>query len=281
MSWIGILAFLMAQSMASDVPVCQTGSLNSVRVATLNLMTTEVSHSKFFGTWESRSTAIAEWSFHQQIDVLATQEGTEAMLESLSAKNLKLQKIFRPRPASDYKTEYTTLFYNPCKFQLLDQGEIWLSLTPDVPNSESWGTSTARRSVWAHLQDKRTGKDIFVFDAHFDHKSKIAREESAKLMLQSIDRIAGNRSVVLMGDLNVKSGEQTQALLKARMLDTRSSSVTPPKGSESTFIIGGWRFDYILTDVNTTACAYEVQMPRTKLGFLVSDHQPVVVDLEI
>lgn len=252
---------------------------SSVRVATLNLMTTEMPYAFLFGSWESRSSAIAVWAREQAIDVLATQEGTEAMLTGLSVKVPTLTKVFRSRSSPQPATEYTTLFYNPEKFAFVKDGEFWLSDRPDMPESISWSSSAARRAVWVHLQNKVSGKSLFVFNVHFDHKSLPAREQSAKLVLERIRSIAQENQAVLMGDFNAKAGEETHALLEQGMKDSRMASTKAPLGPESTYIIGGWRFDYVYVDAVTKVLQYQVQLPRTTAGTLVSDHQPVVVDL--
>ncbi|XGC81595.1 endonuclease/exonuclease/phosphatase family protein [Bdellovibrio bacteriovorus] len=275
-----IIVLGLQKAVASEVGSCETGSPRQVRVATLNLMTTNVPYSFLFGSWESRSNSIAAWAQEQQIDILGTQEGTESMLSSLSQKTPHLKKIFRSRLSPNNNTEYTTLFFNPKKFALLSDGEFWMSKTPDVPESRNWGSSAARRTVWAQLQNKQTGNSIFVFNAHFDFLSEKARVESAKLALEKIKAIAGQSQVVLMGDLNVTASEETMSVLEQELLDTRSSSLHPPVGSLSTYIIMDRRLDYIYTDRGTKTCQYQVQKPKTKKGTWVSDHLPVIADIE-
>lgn len=265
---------------AKEESACELGSSRQVRVATLNLMTTNVPYSFLFGSWDARSTSIAAWAKDQQIDVLGTQEGTEAMLSALSEKTPHLQKIFRSRPSPNHDTEYTTLFFNPEKFAVLADGEFWMSKTPEVPDSKNWGSSMARRTVWAQLQNKQTGNVLFVFNAHFDFLSEKARVESAKLALEKIKTIAGPSHVVLMGDLNVTASEETTSVLEQDLVDTRSSSLRTPVGPLSTYIIMDRRLDYIYTDRGTKTCLYQVQKPKTKKGTWVSDHLPVIVDIE-
>ncbi|UOF02903.1 endonuclease/exonuclease/phosphatase family protein [Bdellovibrio reynosensis] len=265
---------------AAEYVACEPGSSSHVRVATLNLMTTNVPYSFLFGSWDTRSNSISAWARDQQIDILGTQEGTEAMLSTLSKKTPHLQKIFRSRPSPNHNTEYTTLFFNAEKFEMITDGEFWMSKTPDVPDSRNWGSSMARRTVWVQLQNKQTGKTLFVFNAHFDFLSEKARVESAKLALEKVKAIAGQNQVVLMGDLNVTTSEETMSVLDQELVDTRTSSLHAPVGPLSTYIIMERRLDYIYTDHGTKTCLYQVQTPKTKNGTWVSDHLPVIVDIE-
>jgi endonuclease/exonuclease/phosphatase family metal-dependent hydrolase len=55
-----------------------------------------------------------------------------------------------------------------------------------------------------------------VFDIHFDHRGIVAREESAKLILNSIYEInSENFPLILTGDLNLtKNSIPVQSILK-------------------------------------------------------------------
>ena len=50
--------------------------------------------------------------------------------------------------------------------------------------------------------ENKTGKKFYVFNTHFDHLGKVARRESAKLVLKKIKEIAGKSPVILTGDFN-------------------------------------------------------------------------------
>src|SRR5699024_3606869 len=49
---------------------------------------------------------------------------------------------------------------------------------------------------------KKSGKQFYFFNAHYDHQGIKARIESSKLVLKKIKEIAGDHPVILTGDFN-------------------------------------------------------------------------------
>jgi endonuclease/exonuclease/phosphatase family metal-dependent hydrolase len=52
--------------------------------------------------------------------------------------------------------EFVSLMYRRNRFDELRRGHYWLSETPDVPGSESWGTALPRMVTWLELRDRQT-----------------------------------------------------------------------------------------------------------------------------
>ncbi|MEO8823508.1 MAG: endonuclease/exonuclease/phosphatase family protein, partial [Ginsengibacter sp.] len=52
------------------------------------------------------------------------------------------------------------------------------------------------------LKDKKAGKKFYVFNTHYDYQKDLARNESSKLILKEIKKIAGTQPAIFMGDLN-------------------------------------------------------------------------------
>ena len=50
------------------------------------------------------------------------------------------------------KGEMMALYYKRDRFEKLDSGHFWLSETPDVPGSKSWGAWSTRMCTWVKLQ---------------------------------------------------------------------------------------------------------------------------------
>src|SRR5690606_28682075 len=55
---------------------------------------------------------------------------------------------------------------------------------------------------WLRLEDKKSKKNFYVFNVHYDHQGVVARTQSSMLILQKIRSIAGKTPVILMGDFN-------------------------------------------------------------------------------
>ena len=85
---------------------------------------------------------------------------------------------------------------------MLGQGDFWLSQTPGKPSLGWDATCCNRICSWVYLKDKKLGKKFYVFNTHYDYQKDLARNESSKLILKEIKRIAGAQPVIFMGDLN-------------------------------------------------------------------------------
>jgi endonuclease/exonuclease/phosphatase family metal-dependent hydrolase len=98
--------------------------------------------------------------------------------------------------------EFSEIFYKKDKFQMLGHGDFWLSETPEKPGLGWDATCCNRICSWVWLQDKKSKKKFYVFNAHYDYQKDLARNESSKLILKEIKRIAGSQPVIFMGDMN-------------------------------------------------------------------------------
>lgn len=257
---------------------CAPGVAGKLRAASFNLLNKNAPHAYFFSSWRARGPAIAKWILKERIDVLGTQEGTPAMIESLQARLQNYQAVGRPRSDSRLFGETSSILFNKLRFELLQSGDFWLSETPEIPGSKGWDAANVRICTWVELRDRTTGASWFVFNAHYDHIGSKARRESSRLVLRKIREIAGSQQHLLLGDLNASIEDEALRILKAQLKETRESSVTPPKGPENTYILGR-RLDYILTSPEVITCSMEVKQPMTRRKRRLSDHRPVVVDV--
>jgi endonuclease/exonuclease/phosphatase family metal-dependent hydrolase len=79
-----------------------------------------------------------------------------------------------------------------------------------------------------------------MFNTHFDHRGAQARLESARLLLVSINRLAGDLPVVVTGDFNTPPDSEPIRLLTdpaepGRLQDARGLSETGHYGPDGTF----------------------------------------------
>ena len=105
--------------------------------------------------------------------------------------------------------EYSAILYDRGRLSLLEQGTFWLSDTPTVPGSTSWGNRIPRIATWARFRDAVTGLPFYVVNTHWDHESQNARERSAEAIVVWIADHAAGEPVLVMGDFN--AGEENPA----------------------------------------------------------------------
>ena len=167
----------------------------------------------------------------------------------------------------------------------MDGGTYWLSETPEKC-SFGWDAVCRRICSWVKLKEGSTGRIFFVFNTHFDHKGKKAREESARLILQKIREIAGNdQPVVLCGDFNLDPASAPIIMLQKELNDTYQASKQPPYGSVATYHgftydnQPGKRIDYVFVNKKVKVLRYGVVTDSRDRSFF-SDHLPVLVTLQ-
>lgn len=184
--------------------------------------------------------------------------------------------------------EFSPLFYRKDRFEVLKNGTFWLSETPDVP-SKGWDAALNRICTYALFEQKKSGKKIWVFNTHFDHKGTIARKESVKLIIQKVKQFSDSEDQVLvMGDFNLTPGAEPIKILSDEFLDARMCESCVVFGSNSTF--NGFdpnaenedqRIDYIfLSPKQTLVKKYAVFSDLIQKRF-ISDHFPVYIEFEI
>lgn len=98
--------------------------------------------------------------------------------------------------------EYSPIFYSDSLYVLVKSGTFWLSPTPSVIGSKGWDAAITRICTWVQLKDKQTDKLFFVFNTHFDHQGELARNESAKLILNKTNELGANFPILIVGDFN-------------------------------------------------------------------------------
>ena len=103
----------------------------------------------------------------------------------------------------------------------MKNGDFGLSETPDSIGKKGWDAACERIVTWAVLKDKVSGREVAAFNTHFDHMGKVARSESAKLILEKIKQMAGDLPVIVTGDFNgTMDSEPVVVLTEGRIKKT-------------------------------------------------------------
>ena len=167
-----------------------------------------------------------------------------------------------------------------------EEGFFWLSETPDVPGTVFAGSGSIRLATWVVLRDVRTNLELFVINTHFDNVSQSSREQSESLIRTRLDALAGDRLVVLTGDLN--QGEQNAAI-QILIADSATSDLQLIDGYRQLFPVvqpdeltyhnfegqtAGTRIDFILHDNRLVTVAADIRRD-TFDGLYPSDHYPL------
>ncbi|GJM30876.1 MAG: endonuclease [Cyclobacteriaceae bacterium] len=235
--------------------------------------------------WEHRKQDMVAFISSGNPMIFGIQEGLFHQVDFLDS-NLELYDYTGVgRDDGEKAGEFSAIFYQPAKFELLESGTFWLSETPDQV-SVGWDASMERICSFGLFREKGTGKTLWVFNTHFDHRGPLARKNSAKLITEKISEINKDKHpLVLMGDFNATPEEDPIQILSAFLEDGLENSEQPLSGAEGTNI--GFRgkqevrrIDYIFIE-DITVENYAHPEPKTRQGRNLSDHLPVTANISL
>src|SRR5699024_4538823 len=239
--------------------------------------------------WDNRKERVATLIQFYEPAFVGTQEALFHQLEDLAYNLHSYRWIGKGRKDGKREGEFSAILYDTTKVKLVagSDSTIWLSKTPDVP-SKNWDAALPRILTWAKFKLKSSGRHLFVFNTHFDHVGDTARLESAKIIIETIQRIAGDNPVVLTGDFNITDDTEPYHILNSSFLtDAYTETTLPPIGPIFTF--NGFsvadtsnqnRIDYLFTNDQVDVLKYAV-IAAFKNGYYPSDHLPVLTVLEL
>ncbi|MQM21639.1 hypothetical protein Taro_054683 [Colocasia esculenta] len=125
--------------------------------------------------------------------------------------------------SQDTSDEHCTIFYDKDKVELVEGGTFWLSESPSVPGSTSWGATVPCIATWAisfyvilSTVVEPPGFSFQVVNTNMDELSPRARRRSALLTWQHIASLPPNLAVVYCGGFNTQKESTTGRFLLGR-----------------------------------------------------------------
>ncbi len=182
--------------------------------------------------------------------------------------------------------EHVPVLWRADRWVLEEAGHFWLSSTPDVPGSRDHADAVTRMATWARLAERYGPRRLFVLNTHLDHRVEAARDEGAAQVRAAVDDLAGDRPVVVTGDLNAEPDSGAFATLvggghRVGLADSFALAAHR-EGPEPT--LNSWqgprpgkRIDVVLLSEHWTVDTYGVD-DTTVRGRFASDHYPVLVE---
>uniref|UniRef100_A0A452Y9A0 Endonuclease/exonuclease/phosphatase domain-containing protein n=1 Tax=Aegilops tauschii subsp. strangulata TaxID=200361 RepID=A0A452Y9A0_AEGTS len=121
----------------------------SITVMTLNLHEGN-QPSESPNSWEKRRDICVSVITSYSPTILCTQQGLRCQLDYLQQCLPGYEQFGISRKGSqDTTDEYCTIFYEKEKVELTEGGTFWLSESPSVPGSISWGATAPCIATWA------------------------------------------------------------------------------------------------------------------------------------
>ena len=231
--------------------------------------------------WEDRRDSMVALIRQTHPQVIGTQELTPPQAGYLAAHLADFRWFGQGRRGGD-GDEHMGVFYDATALQLLESGDFWLSDTPEVPGSISWGHPFPRMVTWGLFQRHADGRRFYLFNTHLPYQAQDepARVRGAKLLLSRLAALPQDVPVVLTGDFNTEPGSDTWHTLTARLHDARgeAAKVEGPRLTFHDFTgKGQLQLDWIL--LHGFRALDFATLDARPLGLLPSDHFPVMADL--
>lgn len=241
--------------------------------------------------WANRKDKVTSQVLFHEADIIGIQEALHNQLEEMQQQMPGYQYTGVARDDGKQKGEYSCIFYNTNRLILLASETFWLSETPTVAGSKSWDAAITRIVTWAKFKDRKTKKVFYAFNTHFDHVGKVARRESAAMILRAVDSIAGKKPAVITGDFNAHPDDEPimvimDAANPLKLTDSKSLSSTVHYGPEGTFNAFGPKenankpIDYIFLKGKWKVHQHAT-LSQTWGGLFSSDHFPVFARLTL
>lgn len=257
----------------------------SLKVMTYNLR--YASNSKP-NAWPDRRPIMKECMQQVDPDLIGTQEGVYHQLMDIERDLEKYRWIGLGREGGS-RGEFMAIYYKTDRFDPLEYDHFWLSDTPEVIGSVTWGHSVKRMVTWVRFKDKKAGTEFYLVNTHFDHQVQLAREKAAALLLARVKKLNPDLPLIVTGDFNAKAGaNKAYDILTAENWLTDTWNTAKEKRGEivATFnsfkakTPGDNRIDWILTR-NVPDPAWTQIVTCEKDGQWPSDHFPVVIEVAL
>lgn len=252
----------------------------ALRVMTFNL---RYASPKPPNSWPERRPVMRSCIRRVAPDLIGTQEGLYDQLKDMASDLPEYEWIGLGREGGS-RGEFMAVFYLRTRFKPLAFDHFWLSDTPAVVGSSTWGNTNRRMVTWVRLRERPSGREFYFWNTHLDNDIEAARQKGAALIVERVNQLKTDLPVILTGDFNsvagaskayeilVQNGGFADTWLLAREHENEKMSSfhgfkQPVERAE--------RIDWILTRGPVTADKSSI-ITYTENGQPPSDHFPVV-----
>lgn len=236
--------------------------------------------------WPDRRPVMQHLLEKESPDVFGTQEGLYQQLRDIAADLPAYEWIGLGRGGGS-RDEFAAIFFKRERFEPVAFDHFWLSDTPEVIGSITWGPHYRRMVTWVRLRERSSGREFYVWNTHFDHEVEIARQKAAELIRSRIEKLEPKLPLILLGDFNCAAGRSVayDTLTKsAKLADTWMLAMHRENEALNSFhdykpaLSERTRIDWILAQppVNVKRAAIVTYHEGTQYP---SDHFPVEADV--
>ena len=238
--------------------------------------------------WTNRKDWVASLVRFHQTDLLGVQEALIGQMNDLQTRLPAFAWVGVGREDGREEGEFSAIFYRKSRLNLMESGNFWLSENPDSAGSLGWDAACVRIVTWARFRDGVSGKKFLYLNTHFDHRGPIAREQSARLLVEKARALAANDPVIITGDFNAGESSVVYRTITSEensphLNDAYYVSAIPSHGPNDTFNGFGRddrpdRIDFIFISDDIDVHRHGI-LSESYGGRYPSDHMPVLAEL--
>ncbi|WP_053748985.1 endonuclease/exonuclease/phosphatase family protein [Streptomyces sp. MMG1533] len=239
-------------------------------------------------SWTARRPVMRELLRREGPHLLGTQEGLYQQLRDIKSDLGPHYDWIGTGRAGGSRDEFMAVFYDARRLAPREYEHFWLSETPNVIGSNTWGGASIRMVTSVRFRDLLDGdREFHVLNTHLDNASEYARARAASLITQRIAGLDPTLPVLVTGDFNVAAHKNAvyDTMLGAGLVDTWDSA------AERSRLYGtfhgyqpltpeGDRIDWILASSGVTTHRAAINT-FTLNGQFPSDHLPVQAALTL
>lgn len=237
-------------------------------------------------SWPYRRSILSELLLTHDPHIIATQEGRKDQLKEFEEILENYTLIDHHR---DWITErmYPSFFVKKGQFRILSSQDHWLSETPNLAGSLSFGSAFPRLMTSLHVRPVNSNEELMIINTHLDHIKAQTRLEQIKVLTQELKNLKKDHlKLIIMGDFNDGPESEIRSYLLnhfPRLQDTWSVFNPHEESSHHSFLgsnPSGSRIDWILVDrsMGIESCFLEKNSINGKYP---SDHFPVVCKIKL
>lgn len=235
--------------------------------------------------WPHRREFLASTLLSHSPDIIATQEGRYAQLKDLASllPDFELLDLHR---SWIKERMYPSFFLRKEKFEIVKSEDLWLSETPEIAGSRSFGSTFPRLMTWVRLQPKDLKQNLLLVNTHLDHIQEATRIAQSQVLVKEVKKVLHpTDSLVFMGDFNDSPESSTRKIITESfpLQDAWKKFHDHEETSHHAFageMQNGSRIDWILVDQRLEVLNAEMNKTKTN-GHYPTDHFPVIAEIRI
>ncbi|WP_372479703.1 endonuclease/exonuclease/phosphatase family protein [Streptomyces griseocarneus] len=238
--------------------------------------------------WSERRPVMRRLLRRERPHLLGTQEGLHGQLRDVvDDLGARYAWIGLGRAGGSHD-EFTAVLYDAHRLTPEEYDHFWLSATPALIGSATWGNTVVRMASWVRFADRLTGRRFHVLNTHLDHAHQGSRERGAELITSRLRALEPSLPRIVTGDFNVAAHRNPvyDAMLDRGTLKDTWDDAAERGRQYATFhgyrplVPDGDRVDWILVSPSARTLRAGINT-FSEDGRFPSDHLPVQALVEL